>query len=105
MEGWILVVLLIIAAPLALAVWLIVRASDARNRIEELSRRIDFLEIELAKAKEGEPTLVQKLARKPHPREPEPGPTPEPTYIPQPSPAPPAAPVITPHRPPTAAPV
>ena len=37
--GIVLVVLVILGIPVALAVWLIVRAVSARNRIEELSHR------------------------------------------------------------------
>ena len=40
-----LVVLVVFGIPLALAVWLIVRAVSAKNRIEELSRRLGALEI------------------------------------------------------------
>jgi len=39
-----LIVVLIIGAPIALAIWLVVRAVSARNRIEELTRRLSELE-------------------------------------------------------------
>jgi type II secretory pathway pseudopilin PulG len=48
MEGLVvLLVLLIIGVPLALAVWLVVRAVQASNRIEEMSLRLGRLEREL----------------------------------------------------------
>src|SRR4051812_42962716 len=53
--GIILVVLLILGAPLALAVWLIVRAVEARSRVEEISQRLRRLEMELLHLKKGEP--------------------------------------------------
>ena len=40
-----LVVLVVFGIPLALAVWLIVRAVNAKSRIEELTRRLGALEI------------------------------------------------------------
>ena len=42
-----LIVVLAIGAPVALAVWLIVRAVSARNRLEELARRLGELEREI----------------------------------------------------------
>src|SRR5689334_2196474 len=42
----VLLVLIILALPIALAIWLIVRAADARDRISELSRRVGTLEVE-----------------------------------------------------------
>ncbi|HEV2436982.1 MAG TPA: DUF2339 domain-containing protein [Verrucomicrobiae bacterium] len=42
-----LIVLVFLGIPIALAVWLIVRAVSAQNRIDELSRRLRMLESEL----------------------------------------------------------
>jgi len=47
----ILLVLLILAFPIVLAIWLITRATDARNRIGELSGKVDWLEQELLRLK------------------------------------------------------
>ena len=47
MESWVFIVLLVIATPLALAIWLIVRAVQTRDRLEELSRRLSGLEAEV----------------------------------------------------------
>jgi hypothetical protein len=45
-------ILLVIGVPIALAIWLIARAISAQNRIEELSRRVGYLESQLHRAKE-----------------------------------------------------
>jgi uncharacterized membrane protein len=71
-----LVVLLVIVLPIALAIWLIARAVQTRDRIEELTRRITSLEVELFQVKKNsaemapaesatpvpEKSLAQKLA-------------------------------------------
>ena len=68
-----LVVLLVVVLPIALAIWLIARAVQARNRIEELTRRLTTLEVELfqIKKKSGEtapaesaPSAAETLAEK-----------------------------------------
>ena len=51
MEPWFLIVILVIGIPLALAVWLIVRAVKARRRIEELTRRLEDLELDVIRLK------------------------------------------------------
>jgi Predicted membrane protein (DUF2339) len=63
MESWIFIVLLVIAAPLALAIWLIVRAVQTRDRIEELSRRLSGLEVEVHRLrKEQTPAPPSEIA-------------------------------------------
>src|SRR5580658_4892625 len=58
MEG---LILLVIGVPIALAIWLIARAISAQNRIEELSRRVGYLEAQLHGAKEEPaPALASK---------------------------------------------
>ncbi len=48
MEGIVvLLVLMILALPLGVGIWLIVRAVSARQRLDELSRRVGELELEL----------------------------------------------------------
>ncbi|MGA2854261.1 MAG: DUF2339 domain-containing protein, partial [Verrucomicrobiota bacterium] len=82
--GIILVVLVILGIPIALAIWLIVRAVSARNRIEELTDRLIALESEMSRLKrEKEP---------PKPVEPAPAPAPQPKII---TPPPVAAPSPT----------
>jgi hypothetical protein len=46
-----LIVLAVIIVPLGLVIWLIARAVQARNRIEELSRRLSGLEVEVYRLK------------------------------------------------------
>ena len=46
-----IVVLVVLGVPIALAVWLIVRAVQARGRIEELSFRLSELEAEVIRLK------------------------------------------------------
>ena len=47
MEGYVILILLLIGAPIALAVWLIARAVVARQSIDELRRRLGALEREV----------------------------------------------------------
>jgi len=49
----VLVLLLILAVPLGVAIWLIVRAVQAKGRIDELSSRLAELETELIRLKRG----------------------------------------------------
>ncbi len=72
MDGWIFVVLLVIAVPLGLALWLIVRAVAARNRLDELTRRLGELEIEVHRLKRESP--------EPSATEPTPAPAAAPAY-------------------------
>ena len=51
MEGYIILVLLLIGAPLAAGIWLIVRAIGAREGIDELRRRLSSLEGEVLRLK------------------------------------------------------
>jgi uncharacterized membrane protein len=78
----ILIFLLVLGAPLAVAIWLIVRAVAARHRIEELSRRVGALELE-----------VFQLTKSREAAAPAPGAVPRPSppvTPPAPAPAPPA---------------
>ncbi len=47
----ILLILLILVVPLVAGIWLIAHALDSRNRIEELTLRVDALHLELTKLK------------------------------------------------------
>jgi uncharacterized membrane protein len=95
---WIPVVFFILGVPIALAVWLIVRAVSARNRLEELARRLYELESEifrLKQVKESTPKTEQFTA--PAPRSPAPAPQPK---ITPPAPLPAPKPIIIPPVPP-----
>jgi hypothetical protein len=101
MDGLIaLVILLVLAVPAALTIWLIVRAVNARNRIDELSRRVGGLEIEIHRMKSdltktpssqaetvASETSAQKLAAKISPVIMTPAPEIPPPIIPHPEPA------------------
>lgn len=68
--GIALVVLVILGIPIALAIWLIVRAVSAGNRIEELSRRVGTLEMEtlrLRQEREGEMAKSTEVVPQPKP--------------------------------------
>jgi hypothetical protein len=68
------IVLVVLGVPIALAVWLIVRAVQARGRIEELSIRLSELEAEMIRLKQ-ESTKPSEPGAKPVPAsEPEPPP-------------------------------
>ena len=64
----ILLVLVVLALPVALGIWLIVRAADARNRIEELTRRVDELQLQVhaARAIPDPPRAKNRKNRRPH---------------------------------------
>ena len=106
-----LLVLLVVAAPIVLVIWLISRAVSARNQTEELSRRVGRLEAEVLRltARSAEtapaeapatPTRIQTLLPKTPPAIPHAAP--EPIIPPQPAPALPvqqAPPPIAPQPP------
>ena len=52
MEGYIILVLLLIGIPIVAGIWLIVRAIGARQSIDELRRRLGSLELEIIRLKE-----------------------------------------------------
>jgi hypothetical protein len=47
----VLIALVVLGGPLALAIWLIVRAVSTKNRIEQLSRRLEELELDVHRLK------------------------------------------------------
>ena len=57
-----LIVLVVLGIPLALAIWLIVRALNAKNHIDELSRRIDTVESELLRLRQSRQREMAKPA-------------------------------------------
>ena len=62
MEAWPLIILLVLGIPILALIWIIVRAVDAKNRIEELSRRVQDLEIEFARARKQAPRAPESQA-------------------------------------------
>jgi uncharacterized membrane protein len=74
-----LIALLVIGVPLALVIWLIVRAVSARNRIEELTRRLGELELEVFRQKTDKPA-----SRSLTPTVEKPTPAPRPVQVPAP---------------------
>jgi len=106
MEQLILIVVLVLfGIPIALAIWLIARAVQARGRIEELSFRLSELEAEVIRLKR-EPAKTSEPAPKPAPapvpatikvaEAPPIPPLPKPVAVPK--------PVISPQPPPIIAP-
>ena len=49
---WLFIAVLVLGLPIGLMVWLILRAVSARERIEEISRRLASLELELLRLKQ-----------------------------------------------------
>lgn len=99
MEGGIgLLILLILGVPILVAIWLISRAIQASNRIEELSQRLRSLEAELlrlkkereaAPAAEYHPIAIAEVPQakpSPEPEPAKPAPTPPPPEIVRPPP-------------------
>lgn len=65
MDGGIaLVVLIILAVPLIVGSWLIIRAVSARDQIEDLTRRVDDLQLEVARLKQSAPAPARTMAEK-----------------------------------------
>ena len=96
-----LIVLVVLGIPLALAVWLIVRAINAKNHIEELSRRIGTLEAEwfrLRQSHEREMAGPSEATPGPQPKPVAPVPVapPKPMVVPQPIVQPEIPPAVTP---------
>ena len=60
-----MIVVLLIGVPFAIAIWLIARAISARNRIEELTRRLGDLEREFYCRKKDEPLPAPAVAAVP----------------------------------------
>jgi hypothetical protein len=102
------IVLAVVAVPIVLAVWLIVRAIDAKQSAEKLSRRLDTLEAEILRLKQDresarpiEPAPAPEMTYAEPPVAPEePAPAPEMTYaeLPVASEEPAAAPPVIPPR-------
>src|ERR1039457_1497060 len=69
MEALPFIILLVLGVPLALAIWLVVRAVSAKNRIEELARRVDDLQIQVLRLTSQTPppaaakTAAEKVGR------------------------------------------
>jgi hypothetical protein len=90
------VVLAVLAIPTALAIWLIARAIQAKQRAEELSRRLDALELEIRRLKrERESARPAEPAPAPPPRTVAPPVAPwEPVAAPPPAIRPPVQPAV-----------
>ena len=64
MDSIVPIILLILGVPLAVGIWLIGRAISARNQIEELTRRVDDLHVELVRLKHSEDTAPKTTEEK-----------------------------------------
>jgi hypothetical protein len=63
MDSIFIVVLVILTVPIALAIWLIARANEARRRMDDLARHLGALELEIVRLKrEKESTPASGLA-------------------------------------------
>ena len=106
--GIVLIILLVLGAPLVLAIWLIVRALKSGNELNELGRRLGNLEREVARLKterQAEPeyrpvkSALPEFAKPPEAPKPTPPPaTPQPKVEAQsPPPIPAPTPVLHPE--------
>jgi hypothetical protein len=98
-SGIVFIVLAVLGIPIALAIWLIVRAISAKNRIEELFDRLVDLESEIIRLKrEKESPRPVESAPAPRPQiiTPPPAAAPAPTVAAQPFIAPQLPPGVTP---------
>jgi len=99
--GIVFIILLILGVPVLVAIWLIVRAISAGSKIEELTRRLGFLEKELLRLKQDReqtpqtPELHPAATSAPHVEKP-PEPAPIKPVAPTPTPEPAAPPVFVP---------
>jgi hypothetical protein len=104
MDQIVLIILLILVVPLLAGIWLILRAVSAQSQIEELSRRVDHLQSQLAKLKTPAEAKPHSAAEKapafmaatapPRREEAEKTATPPPIPTAHPQPAPPLEPVV-----------
>jgi uncharacterized membrane protein len=78
---WMMLLLVFLGVPLALLIWLIVRGNRAADRIEELSRRVGYLEANVAQLR----ASPQAAAPAAEPEAPTPAPAPEPAASTEPS--------------------
>ena len=85
---WMLLVILVLGVPVALAIWLVVRAVRANGRLEELSDRLQTLENEIFRLKRDIKPPAPEAAPAPHPAS-------QPSII-TPPPIPASQPVIVP---------
>src|SRR6516164_339598 len=96
----VLLVLVLLGTPLALAIWLIVRAVSAKNRIDEFSRRFDTIESELYRLRQSREheTAKAEAAAAPQPKPPAPIPVvpPKPIIVLQSNVPPEAPPIMAP---------
>ncbi len=99
MEGYIILVLLLIGAPIGVGIWLIVRAVGARQSIEELRARLRSLELEVIRLKEGTGRAPKAASAAPEmPAQPAPAAAEDVRWRPATAPAQPVPPRITPEE-------
>src|ERR1039457_2406871 len=99
MEGYIILVLLLIGAPIAAGIWLIARAIGARQSIDELRTRLRSLELEIIRLKEGTARAPKAAPVAPEmPAQAAPAPAEDVRWQPAPAPAQPVPPQIIPEE-------
>jgi uncharacterized membrane protein len=59
-----MIIVLVVGSPIVLGIWLVARAVSAKNSIEDLSRRVDELQGQLARLKNSPATAPQTMADK-----------------------------------------
>src|ERR1035438_3766392 len=96
-----LIILLVLGVPTALAIWLTVRAVSARNRLDDLARRMDDLQSQVARLRIQPPSAAPVSTASPSENlfkkiSPEP---PVELKISGPIPAVPPPPIVAPPRP------
>ncbi len=64
MDQIFLIVVLVVGLPVVAGIWLIARAINARDRIQELTRRVDELELQLLKLKHSPPAAAKNIEEK-----------------------------------------
>lgn len=64
MDQIFVIIVLVVGAPLVTGIWLIVRAIRTQDRLAELTRRVDDLELQLLKAKPSSPVAAKVVEEK-----------------------------------------
>ena len=64
MDQIFLIVVLVVGGPLVAGIWLIARAISAKNRIDELARRVDELQVQLVHLRNSPPAAPKSVEEK-----------------------------------------
>src|ERR1041385_6057884 len=79
--GWVFIILLALGVPIWIAIWLITRVVQSTQRLDELSKRVEELEIELVRLRSEPPATPAAEAKPAADSQPEETPTAPPLSV------------------------